>query len=386
MKRGLRLPSSCKLVARHKYKLTINMYKLSLIMTALCLVFACNSDTVKDFEIVEGLVLESPPPYNQQYGITSSLVGGEGDVESIVGYNSAQHSLDVFSVKERKKNSISFEREGPEVVDEIRFIQYVSKDSIFIASRNVLLIVNSHGDVVYRYSIKLNWGKDSKAVLPEFYQPYFVGDGGVQAFFNKEDGEFYFKLNYHKYPRFVSKESYQEDVVLFASLNLVSKDVKALGIRYPEKMRNTMYGGLSKIHCEMDDGVIYYGFQGFPEIYRFELSTGETKMFGEFSKSNEPAVYLAGDDLLEHLLKYTHYLDIRINKHKGVIYRFINVPNDKGRHDLVLQEYSLTDYRLVSEGFFPKWRSLFGVMMAKKGMYVPIMDGEEDELAYAFIK
>lgn len=362
------------------------MHKCFFAITFSCLFLACDTSSVKNFEVVEGLVLESPPPFSQQYRVASSLISGDGEVEAIVGYNNTQHSLDIFSVEGGGRSSIGFDKEGPEAVEEIRFLQFVSTDSIFVASRDAVLIINSLGDVLYKYSISLNWKEDSKNVLPEFYEPYFVADGGVQAFFDKENSEFYFKLNYHKYPRFVSKESYQEDVVMFASINLVSRNVRTMNIRYPEKIRNSMYGGLSKIYCEIDNDGIYYGVQGFPEIYRYELTTGETKVFGEFSEANEPAVYLAGDDLLEHLLKYSHYLDIRVNKYKGVIYRFINVPNDKGRHDLVLQEYSLAGNRLISEGVFPKWHSLFGVVMTKKGMYVPIMNGGENELVYAFVK
>lgn len=349
------------------------------------LFITCSDEAIQPLSIGQDIAVSAPPPYNSLYKISSSLNNRDGELAMFAGYNEGAHSIDMFDLSSGKRSQINLEEEGPGAVQEIRYIQYVSSDSILLATSREIFIIDSLGVLLLEYNILTNWKKGMGDELSAFYQPFMVADNGIQAHFNKYSGDFYCRLNYFKGPAFVSPENYLEDVEMFASINLLNRKVTPLGIHYPEKIRTNSYGALSKIYCDFTDAGVFYGVKGFPEIYYYDLSSRKLMTLGVHKDAILPAPYLIGDDLLQHLVAHDHYADIRTDEENNVLYRFISLSDGKGKHSSFLQVYSLDDFSLLKEGKVPTWRIRLGVVFDKKGVYLPILNGEENKLSFTLI-
>lgn len=357
-----------------------------IILVVLSIFFvACSNEAIQPLSIGKDVSVNAPPPFNSVYKISSIISGNDGEIEIFAGYNEAAHSIDVFEFSSERRSQIKLEEEGPDAIQKIRYIQCISPDSILLATGNEILMIDSLGTLLFEYDILRNWKKDAGDKLKEYYEPYFVGDNGVQAHFNKYSGDFYCRLNYFKNPDYISPENYLENVVMFVSINLFSREVTPLGIKYPEKLRVNSYGYLSKIYCDFTDGGVFYEVSGFPEIYYYDLASRKLVTFGVHEGAVLPTPFLVGDDLLQHLKPHNFYADIRIDQKNNVLYRFISISNGKGKHNSFMQVYSLADFSLLKEGAVPRWRIRMGAIFNEKGIYLPILNGPENKLSFTLI-
>ena len=346
----------------------------------------CNSEEKQPLSIGNDYALDAPPPYNSIYKVLGSLNGvGGGRPKGLAAYNESAHAVDIFDWESGKQKQIELEKEGPDAIQKVKFIQYVAVDSILLATSRKIIIVDSVGHSVTEYNISKNWGSETGNELGDHYLPYFAPDNGVQAYYDRNSNEFYFRLNYFEYPAFVSPENYLKEVRLFASINLRSHQVTTLDISYPDALRSNNYGALDQVYCSFTGKGVYYGVKGFPELYYFDHASGSTKVFGSYDGSTPPAPYPIGDDLLQHLMAHDHYLDVRVDRENEKLYRFINRATGQGRHTSFMQIYSLNRFVLEKEGEVPKWRIWRGLFFGENGAYLPVLNGPENKLLFTKI-
>lgn len=244
---------------------------------------------------------------------TLSTFREKNDDELLFAYNSPMHSLDVFSLKNKKISHIQLESEGKNGILRHASGLYVhNKDSIWLYSQGLLYLINSYGKV----------NKTIKLPFPTGGFPL------VETNFSMSTS----KLFYHPiresifYLTVTPTEESANYLVYeyFTKTDLLKTYPLKGGILEKKAGRN--FGWMQFPNVTYSENDILYNFPINSNIYKINIETGNESSFGGQSKytSNvvsELCMPYNFQDADKHLIENVHFFEIQYAPKKNVYYR-----------------------------------------------------------------
>lgn len=361
-----------------------------------CAAFLLHCDSTADhptapLEFSYQLELPVADTLAQIYSTLSPVIVGNQLVKTF-NYNNRSHAIDIFNYAAntgQHERQIKLSLQGPEAIGEVRFVEYISPDSILITSQYTIAIISASGAYHYRYEIPDNWQNSTSHIQnSKYYEPNLKSESGRFGFYDATTKRFYFPLNYFRGARFVSPDYFAEDVSLFGYLDLKTNQVDFLPINYPEKLQDGIWGLMGSMHCAFsNDKVLHYGFSGWSEIYTYSLDEGKHGVILADKSYPEPLPLFPGDDAMGNFGKSPFFTNLYINPFNKVVFRFL--------HRMRPEETSLGDVHCLRYGNnafaeaeiqLPTTYSVSGYLPHPDGAYLFDHQQEESTIRYHLLK
>jgi len=231
----------------------------------------------------------------------------------IIGYNRHSHSLQCFDLtNEEYKNNIQMDKDGPNGISLVLDFYIHNWDSIFIASRSKLSLINSKAEIVKKWDLRKH-EKNGELLVP-----------------------FYFNLQYNS-PRksfLYNIESHQQDnsgKSIMAEFFIDNDSLNELPIMFSDYYAQNKgnFGFLSSINKGYNWGdKIIYNFQFESNIYVYNYQTEQIVIKGGASKytknfadvmnknDNDPDVWT------KHVVINPQFFEILSDITNNLLYRF----------------------------------------------------------------
>lgn len=352
-----------------------NIFILIFILTGCVGKTNCDLNRLKN-----DLNIEISIPQLHKYSIASSITDNDHFI-GFVGYNNANHSIDIFKGSYFHK-SIKLEFEGPGAIDEIRGVKGFDKDKYILISRNKIRIIEENGGVVEELNISTLTSDSPKGVDLSEYHPYIRPEKGVDFYFDYKSGWLYIPLNNFYFPEWISAEAYQRGKRFIGKINIVSGEFNYVDIDYPEFMANELYGTLSEVKTTFDNqGNMIYGFEGFPNVFVYNFVS--EKLVHVPNRNNFemiPPLYNTSD-LFGYSKDKVRYYRLIFNFLDNKLYQVVLRPHPEGGYDTFIRCFN-EDFSFKSEGKLEKGISTQSVLIAEAGLYCLDMSTRENNLSY----
>lgn len=238
-----------------------------------------------------------------------------------IGYNNLKHSLDLFDLEKKKYlRSIVLAKEGPNQISEIRGIDFISSDSIFVSDQNFSLkIVGANGQVKSTFNL-LN----SMTGNPRFIGEPIVNQYVRLQYLPKRKSIIFFSAQQ-------SKDLLKQSI--FAEFNLQTGKLKPLPIYFSEYYQKNegKFGFMSYANCTpLNDSLIIYNFLYEKDIYTLNLLSNTIRKYQEPNSSfiigKALTVGTPNEENLEklqiHAIENPHYFQVLVDDEKELFYRF----------------------------------------------------------------
>lgn len=259
------------------------------------------------------------------------------NIEHFVGYNSQNHSLDFFNLKNKKFSfSLKLEKQGVnKISNEVRSIWVQNYDSIFILQPYKISLIDTSG--IISENITINNNNDN--VDYSNYQLY--ADNNFGLFFKSN------KLFLEKYSINSTEKLEFYTLNNEAFFNLDSKTLTDLEIEYPQiyKNKNYYYGYLIFPARAVNNELHVYSYPADPNIYTYNTSTSKYRKFGGKSKYqlNEiikiPRKNKNSEELFRHMQETAYYGKLLYDKHRNLYYRFFKWALEAENNDGTFNSY-----------------------------------------------
>jgi hypothetical protein len=196
----------------------------------------------------------------------------------LYGYNNITHSIDVFSIAERKLlRHVNLESQGPNEILRVYGLYILSSNRIYILDRYSLKCLDEYGNVVEKYSLNFNG-------LPGNIDGYFIQLN--EARFEITGGGKYFTGYFiDSQIRGKRRKKYLTHPII-GSIDVISKEVNFLPIYYSDFIINNegdFSAEISPNITYLEDKIII-GFPVESNFYVFDRDSETIKDFGGASK------------------------------------------------------------------------------------------------------
>lgn len=312
------------------------------------------------------------------------------------GYNEARNKIDIFNLdNEEYVGEIQLSKEGPDGIPNVRGIEVVTPDSILILGNYKLSIVNNQGKITDYFHIN---SSKSDLVNHDSETSWFWADDNFKIHFDHSRQTLYGLNHSMRYGQCEPRRF--EDTNTLAGISIREKTFTELPIPYSDVYRQGMSKGfLDFINTSFSGDMLYYNFAADPNIYTYNLHTGEKEVFGAESQltSNEVTAIPWSrcgdvDYKLKHYKNEVHFGRILVDEKRGLFYRIhlsdikdqlpsgqYSTRNDKSQIITVFDSSLniIKEFELDRRKYFTDL-----AFVGPKGLYLPAPVGSEEILAF----
>lgn len=196
------------------------------------------------------------------------------DNQFMAGYNNVRHTLDFFDIKNlRFIRTVNLDSEGPNGIQRIAALDFVSFDSIFLLSENFIYLLDSIGDVTRKVGINGNGHQD-------VYSSYsfFVENNNIFKY-NSTSNSLTMAIVSHSVPR-TNQKYFSENNSIVAQYFLTNDSIGLYPIGYSQPYRENFLGfNCLKYFNLIDENRMCFLFSGDPAIYVYNASNLSTTQF-----------------------------------------------------------------------------------------------------------
>jgi hypothetical protein len=196
----------------------------------------------------------------------------DGSKEWLYGYNHTIHALDVFDLIEKKiSNRIYLQSEGPDAIDRVYQIKVIGKDSIAVMQGLKMGLIDNGGKVIK--NVSLVYKNNQKNMFGYFY--------------NYNDARIAYQKPSESFILHFMNETVKEGIfnsidlpLIFGEIDLL-ENVKFIPVSYPEIFFDREGDVAEHMpNYSVHQGKLIYGFTFESNIYTFDLTSKERKVFG----------------------------------------------------------------------------------------------------------
>jgi hypothetical protein len=358
------------------------MSKIITFLTFFLLITSCNEGkTGCQLERGEtSLTIPADIPLLQRYAIASERVK-DGRFAGFIGYNNANHSIDIFSTS-GLETMIKLSLDGPGSIDEIRGVREISKNRLLLISRNRIVISDKDGKFEVNINISTSGGNSTTGTDHGEYHPNIKPHTGLDFFFDEISNDLYLPLNNFSYPEWISPEVYQEDKKVVGKINIITGKFDFLDISYPDFLAENLYATLSEINTSFDDkGNIIYGFDVTPDIFVYNTTTKETSHIANREGFEMPSPIINVDDIYGYTKDKVRFYRILFNTIDKKLYQIVMRPHPEGGYDAHVRFFD-DNFSFIAEEKIPQGLSVKSLLFSDKGIYCLDMTTEENIISY----
>lgn len=196
----------------------------------------------------------------------------DGSREWLFGYNHTLHALDIFELKEKKlTNRIYLHTDGPDAVDRVYQIKVIGKDSIAVMQGLKMGLIDENGKVLN--NIPLSYTNEQKNI-----NGYFYNYNDARIVYQKTSQSFILHFMNERVKEGDFNPS--DPPFIFGEINLEGK-IKFIPVSYPEIFFDRKGDVAEHMpNYSVHQGKLIYGFTFESNIYTFDLTSQERKIFG----------------------------------------------------------------------------------------------------------
>lgn len=317
------------------------------------------------------------------------------------GYNPAEHRLDLFSLMERKSLlHVPLKENGPNSIKKILSICILNTDSIFVLSRDQIVLFNSNGEILKSIPVntKTSYFKDN------YFTEY---DYGSNFSYSTKDKRL-FITNVSPNSDIASKKRFKTPFISMIDLESPNK-INRLFVDYSILYLNNYYGFMvaPQFIRTIDEKTILFNFPIEPNIYKYDIASIETKVYGGIPpKIKGGTDYIAppmnegdsrnDDRKLLHYIESCNYYKVLPEKNGRGYFRIHSDPMkyinaDGSVNDINQKKRFLTIYdsafNLISTlDLNDRSYALPGAFTTLNGLYLPVTPANGNSLLFKVFK
>jgi hypothetical protein len=347
--------------------------------------FGCKADQKCAFiEHDNKLEFNIEIPQSDSYTIASEIVRN-GKFVGFVGYNEANHSIDVFE-DGQFKGMIKLSFEGPQSIDEIRGVKAYAEDEFIIISRYIIRTVRLTGEILEEVNISTSDATTISGLDMSKYHPTVKPQLGKDFYYDAPTGDLYVPLNNFEYPEQVSIEEFMPGEWFVAIVNVKNGASRYIEVDYPEFLAENLYGSLASVNITFDGKRrMFFGFDGFPDIFIYDLKNKLLQHTANRKPGDNIPPLVNLDDTSGYIEGKNVYENLLFNPIDNKLYQIAFKPGSEKYYDSYLRAFD-DEGAFIAEIKIGPTVNVLSNLSASSGIYVQDMLVEEDIIRYVHIE
>lgn len=225
-----------------------------------CLLYSCFNDVDSSKTRCMISIAETGPfIIGEKSHLPLRLVQFDSKLNALTGYNSANHSIDIWDLKNSTfLKGIYLESEGPKAINDVKSFYLINYDSLVILTNYAFFIIDSTNEIIEKISI--NKGTAGLAGI-NFDSLQIFNDANDRNRIHYNNQSIYFSI------KEFNNDFYAYNHSIIGKINLNTKLVTLLPIKHDKRYKNNSYGLFDKQNVTYLEDKIIINFPISNDIY-----------------------------------------------------------------------------------------------------------------------